>query len=87
MVVNILDGQGIVIGHQKYIFPERLSTGFVKVTFDQATFDIGIHFAENFHKVLIETMEHTFSTYIFRKQALYLCRHLISPILSAGIKN
>ena len=72
-----LDGQSISTGPQRYTFTERIFTGDVKATFNQAALDIRICTVDNFNKVLSEMVKHALPAYSFCEQKRCLCRHLI----------
>ena len=59
------------------MFAERLLTGDVKATFNQAALNIGIRTIDNFNKVLAEMTKHAFPAYASREQKIYLRRHLV----------
>ena len=58
------------------MFTERLLTGDVIATFNQAALEIGIRTVDNFNKVLLEMTKHAFAAYTFCEQKHYLCWHL-----------
>ena len=69
-LLKSLDGQSISTAPLQYTFTERLLTGDVKATFNQAALDISIHTIDNFNEVLMEMTKYAFSAYTFREQFL-----------------
>ena len=59
-LLKVLDDQGIILGLQRYMFTERLSTGAAKATFDQAYLNSSIRIIDNFNKVLTKMTKHEF---------------------------
>ena len=78
-LLKALDGQCISTGPQRYSFTERLLTGDVKATFNQADLNIGIRANDNFNKVLLELTKHAFAAYAFYEQKRYFHRHQVKP--------
>ena len=64
---------------KQYTFNERLLTGDVKATFNQAPLDIGIRTNDNFNKVLLEMTKHVFPAYSLYEQKRFLRKHLVKP--------
>ena len=77
--LKALDGQSISMGPLWYMFTKKLLIGEAKAIFNQATLDIGIHYVNNFNKVLLEMTKHAFQAYAFCEQKRHLCRHLAKP--------
>ena len=76
ILLEVLDGQSISMGPQRYMFAARILTGDAKLTFSLAALDIAIHTVNNFNKALAEMTKHVFLAYAFCEQKRYLRRHL-----------
>ena len=61
------------------MFTERLITGDIKATFNQADLNLDKCDTDNFNKVLMKVTEHTFQSYAFCKWKRCIFRHMIVP--------